>query len=99
MVEVITDSKTITITIIQHANCVIENLVYPEYVESGESFDITYDVTNNGETDTCYGKLYDANGDIDTWQETIDTGATVSKTVTLSITDTFNGTLEVGYVK
>ena len=101
MVEIITDSQTITIGIIQHANCVIENLVYPANVESGETFNITYDVKNNGADDTCYGKLYNAAGNIDTWQETINAGSTVSKTVTFpsGITDAFSGTLEVGYIK
>jgi len=101
MVEVITDTKNISISIIQHANCSINNLTYPTEVESGESFDISYDCTNNGATDTCFGKLYDTDTTYDNWEETIPSGGTVNKVVTFNtgITETLEVVLEVGYIK
>jgi len=101
MTEVVTDTKTITISIIIHADCAIANLVYPAQVEANEAFNIEYDCINNGEEDTCFGKLVEGTTEIDEWSQTIGAGETVHKVINMSdgISAAFNGTLTVGYVK
>ena len=99
MADIITDTKTLTITVIEHGDIQITNVTAPPAVEMGEPFDITYTIVNNGNTDTCYG-IIQAFGD-SRWDETIDAGATKTKsyTVATGIDDTLNTTIEVGYTK
>jgi len=102
MVDVITDTKTVTVEIIQHADCLIQNIVAPSAVESGEPFDISYDCVNNGAQDTCYGQMKSLGTLIpgSRWDETLGSGAVVTKTVTIpGITDSTTYTIEVGYTK
>ena len=102
MVKVITDSKTISISIKQHADCQIQNLTYPTEIEIGEAFTITYDCYNNGVTDTCYGELIDNadNSVIQSWEDTIESATSKSITINMVGRETaFSGTLNVGYIK
>jgi len=101
MVEIITDTQSISISVIQHADCKILNLVYPASIEPEEEFDITYDCKNNGVGDTCFGTLKGGSTIYDHWEETIGSGGTVSKVVNFpdGITENLNATLDVGYVK
>jgi len=100
----VTDTETITITIIQHGLAVIENLDYPSQVEVGEEFTITYDCKNTGTvTDTLFGRMKDGDGAIipdSEWQEEIGADSSVSKTkiFTAGITEDLTITLEVGHI-
>jgi len=105
MTNVSTDTFEFTITVIQHANLQITNPVYPTAVESGEDFDISYQITNTGAEDTCYGEIMNIGlGSVmpgSDWEETIAAGATETKIYTVSggITENLNAIIEVGYVK
>jgi len=104
MVENPTDTYEFTITVIQHADLSILNPVYPSTVESGVDFTIEYDVVNNGNEDTCYGKILDLGTSNpisgSEWQDTISAGATEHKTITVvgGITSDLSAKIEVGYV-
>jgi len=104
MTDIQQDTYTISIAIIQHSDLAITNVVAPTEVESGEPFDISYDVTNSGAEDSCYGHLWD-NGTNNVvagsrWEQTIANGETVTKTYThTGITAPFSGEIQVGYVK
>jgi len=97
MVEIL-DTKTFSITVIQHG-AAIENLVYPTQVEAGTAFDVTYECMNTGNiSEEFYGSLT-GNGEIvsgSEWQEPIDAGDIVSKTVNLTIDEDTDFVLEVG---
>ena len=101
MVDILTDSKTVTVTIIQHANCVIQNIIAPTAVELGESFDISYDCLNNGATDTCYGQVFNVTVIPGSrWDQNIPASGSVTKTTTVTgITGDTTFTIEVGYSK
>jgi len=104
MVDIIQDTHQFTISIIIHADLSITNVVAPTSVESGTPFDITYDVVNNGSTDTCFGHIID-NSDSSTivgsrWEDSIDAGETKSVIFTHpGITEDLTSTIEVGYIK
>ena len=57
MVDVITDTYVMEITIIEHADVHILSVDAPECVEYNEPFTISYVIQNDGETDTCFGRI------------------------------------------
>jgi len=105
MTKISTDTHEFTISIIIHGDLEILNPVYPTAVESGEEFNIEYDVKNNGNNDTCYGEIVDlGTSNIMTgsdWQTTINAGSTIHRTYTVSggITTDLSAKIDVGYVK
>lgn len=99
MADVQTDSQAFTITIKAHADLLISNFSAPTFGWQGESFTVTYDVTNNGGEDTCYGKIMDGATELDRWDDTI-LGAGVrncSHTLTINTLGVKNLVLSVGY--
>jgi len=104
MTDIVTDTKEFTVTIIQHANVIIKNLTTPTSVESGEDFTITYDATNNGATDSCYGRVVDVDSNSEIansyWTESISTGSTKNCSIVIpGKTTQHNLKIEVGYQK
>jgi len=104
MVDVVTDSQTFTITILEHGNVTISELNAPSTGWQGEDFVVTYVATNSGGEDTCYGRVYDeANPsvDLDRWEETIPNNGTRACTHTININTTGvkNLVIQVGYTK
>jgi len=101
MTDHITDSATATITVIAHGNLAVEITSAPTQVHVGDPFNIVYDVTNNGGDDDCYGEAnVDGVQQSGTrWDEGIVAGATVSKTATVTLTETgsVEVVIEVGY--
>jgi hypothetical protein len=101
MADNITDTYNFTITVNTHGNLQISNVVAPAQVWENTPFDITYDATNNGGQDACYGVITDGTNPLpgSRWDETIESGATKNCTYTCSgLTSDLNGTIEVGYV-
>ncbi len=102
MVENITDTKTFTITISTHGNITVSNLVAPTSIYASTPFTVTYTVTNNGGSDTCYGKMINTTTStiIDQWQQVLANGG--SKLVTVNfptgIVAQLNTKLDVGYI-
>lgn len=104
MVDIITDSYDFTVEVIQHGDLAISNVIHPTIVEPGETFMVSYDVTNNGATDTCFGKIMSIGPSEETeiagtrWQETIPAGTTknFSPTITGRATNLV-ARIEVGY--
>jgi len=86
MGDVITSEQTITISVIIHGDCIIENLTYPSTVEVGEEFNIAYDCVNNGNEDSCFGQIMKDNTLIpgSRWDQTLANGATKSSDIPIS---------------
>ena len=104
MTDIITDTYNLEITIIEHANLQIKNVVCPDSIEANEDFVISYDIENLGATDDCYGRVIDTNSNAEIvnsrWDEEIGDGLTVSKMTTIPGSDVvIQLTIEVGYVK
>lgn len=104
MVDIITDTYVMEITVIEHANVQLLSVDAPECVEYNEPFNITYNLQNNGEADICFGQLVDADTGAlisnSRWEMEIPSGNTVNKVVTVpGITTAVNLRLEVGYMK
>lgn len=101
MTDHITDTHELTITIIQHADITITNVIAPSSVEIGEDFDIEYDANNNGATDTCWGHIMKAGTELpgSRWEDTVDANDTkhVVYTVSGGISEDSIFTIEVGY--
>lgn len=103
MVEYITDTQSFTITIKAHGDLVISNITHPLEIFEGETFNIEYDVTNNGGTDICYGKITDDDTTFtipgSEWDATMINGELSHKSVTITgLTATLNATIDVGYI-
>lgn len=101
MTDHITDSETVTITVVAHGNLDVAITNAPTQVFVNEPFDIDYDVTNNGGDDMCYGHAK-IGGTVQSgtrWDEAIVAGATVSKTATVTIISIGSNdvVIEVGY--
>jgi hypothetical protein len=97
-----TDEKEFAIAVKVHGNFKISNLQYPKIVENGDTFILSYNVTNFGEQDTAYGYLKDENNiEIANtrWECIIGKNKTVTKTNTLVINTSLNATLHIGFVK
>lgn len=104
MADIIDDTETISINVTYPEGIAdLHDVVYPATVIAGEEFNITYQVTNNGSwSDTLWGVLLDNNGDPVAgtyWSEIIDAGATVYKTITMTLSEPFNGELQAGHVE
>jgi hypothetical protein len=104
MADIVTDTHQLEITIIEHGNPQIKDVVYPDSVEANEDFTITYDVENTDEDDNCFGRVFDTVTGIEIantrWDEIINEGSIVTKTATIPGSDVFiTLTIEVGYVK
>lgn len=102
MTEVITDTKTFTISISTHGNVKISNVVAPTSVFGGEAFTVSYTTTNTGGSDTCYGKLINTGTSliIDQWNQVIVTNGIKTTTVNFpsGITTALNAKIDVGYI-
>lgn len=101
MVDIQTDSRTITVEIREHANLVIQNLDVPSFSYMGNDFVIEYDVLNQGGEELCYCKVLDEDGNqLDRWENTIVSGDTQHIQHTINIPNAGNITLviDVGYV-
>jgi len=102
MTDIETDTKTFSITIMEHPNVEILNFNAPTVGWIGEDFSVTYDAKNNGGEDTCFGVIIDetTQQELDRWEETIVAGGTKSCTHTLNISNTGqkNLILKVGYI-
>jgi len=102
MTDHLTDSATVTITVVEHGNVSVTVTDFPTQVFVDEPFDILYDVTNNGGADDAYGQAMLEGTPIagSRWDELIAGGATVSKsaTVVLTVTGPNDIIIEVGYV-
>ncbi len=102
MTEVITDTKTFTISISTHGNVKISNLVIPTTIYSGVAFTISYTTTNTGGSDTCYGKLINTGSNIiiDQWQQVLAINGLKTTTVNFSsgITSPLSAKIDVGYI-
>jgi hypothetical protein len=71
-------------------------------VEAGEDFLVTYDVLNNGGTDTCFGYILDVDSETEfpntRWQAEIPSGGQSSIESTLTgRTTPINARIVVGY--
>lgn len=104
MVDVIDDTHSISIDVTYPEGVAdIHDVSYPSTVVAGEDFDITYQVTNtSSQSDTLWGVLVDDGGNPIAgtyWSETVAAGATVSKTITMNISEPFNGALQAGHVE
>ena len=104
MADIITDSYSFEVRIIQHGDVVIENLVSPTEVESGANFNISYDAKNTGSEDTCFGRVMDTDTNseiVDSyWSEVLGSGTTKNYSVTIPGKDSMHHlTIEVGYQK
>jgi len=104
MEDIITDSYNLEITIIEHADVQILNVIAPDSVEANEDFEITYEIRNDGESDGCFGRIIDTVTDSEIansrWDEDIMTNETRTKIVTIPGSDVvLNLRIEVGYVK
>jgi hypothetical protein len=104
MTDIITDEYNLEITIIEHADVQILDVVAPDCVEANEDFEISYEIRNDGETDSCFGRVIDTvtNSEIagSRWDETIMSGSNMTKIVTIPGSDVvLNLRIEVGYVK
>jgi len=104
MTDVITDTYLFEVEIKQHADLKVKNVQIPEIVESSTPFTISYQVINNGETDTCWGHIVDKKTGYEItnskWQETIQLGETKTFTFEIpGIGDKFTGAIEVGYYR
>jgi hypothetical protein len=97
----VTDTETVTITVIAHGNLDVTITNYPAQVFVGQAFDVIYDVINNGGDDSAYGRaLVDDVEEAGTrWDETITSGQTVTKTATITLTaqGPHEVKIEVGY--
>ena len=101
MTDHITDTHTLTISVIQHANLQIQNVQAPTSVEIGDPFNVSYEVINNGATDTCWGHILDGTTELtgSRWEDTISSGAikSVTYSFTNGITEDKTITIETGY--
>lgn len=102
MVDYITDTHNLIITIIQHGNLQISNVVAPSEVFENEEFVISYDVTNNGGTDTCWGHIMDTGQQVEIpnskWQQAIPAGELQHFDTTVpGRSEDLHATIEVGY--
>lgn len=82
---IVTDTYEFTLTVIEHGDAEISNVVVPlEPIYKNEGFDIIYDVTNNGANpDTLWGHIKDENGDVlpgTYWEEMLGPAESVTKT-------------------
>ena len=78
LMDHMTDEKKITISIIEHGELLVSDIIYPRKVEKHQLFQIAYDCTNTGETDKCYGQIL-VNDNLvgeTRWDETIEKGFT-----------------------
>ena len=80
-----TDTYEFVITIIEHGNAEILNVVVPTTpIYTNTPFEIKYDVKNtSGSPDVLYGKILDEDGETITgtyWEETITPGESITKT-------------------
>ena len=103
MTDHITDTYDLVITIIQHGNVQISNVVAPSQVYSGEDFIISYDATNNSDADDCWGHIMDTGGGSEIpnsrWEQNLANGGAYHSEVTVPGRDSdLNATIEVGYV-
>lgn len=77
MTKTTTDIKNFDITIIEHGNAKIYNVVAPTSIEKNTPFQIKYDCKNEGTVqDLIYGQLYQNDVLIgnSTWSENIPAG-------------------------
>ena len=102
--EIITDTFDFVIKLVQHADLKISNVVYPDKSEPGKPIHISYDVTNQGGQDNCYGKIMDDATGYEIqgtrWQKTIGTG--IVEKIECDIPPRVNdlhGKIVVGYIK
>jgi hypothetical protein len=70
-------------------------------VESGVPFNITYEVTNLGESDTAYGYLTKDGVEVPNtrWTAVINKNTTVPITTILTISSNLSAILHIGYVR
>jgi hypothetical protein len=99
----ITDTFTMSITIIQHGNAhIVLPVTYPTSVEANTAFNITYTIQNNGTiSDLLYAELKVGGSVVpgSHWEQTIAANGTVTKTFAhpgISVATTF--VLEAGRV-
>ena len=104
MVDHITDTFDFEIEVIQHGDLVISNINFQTPVESGSPIKFSYDVTNHGGQDTCWGHIVNTNttpfNEIagTRWQEIIPSETTKHIEINLPpIASTLHGKIEVGY--
>jgi len=104
MTDIVTDTYELHIGLVQHGNAQISNVVAPEEVEIGEPFNIEYDVTNEGPTDTIYGHVMRTDNqqvfEGTDWEESIPSGQVVNKVAQMPpISEPLDVTIVVGYRK
>lgn len=101
MTDHMTDSETVTINVVAHGDLQITITNAPTQVFVNTPFTITYDVVNNGGDDNAYGmaKVGGVEQSGTRWDEMIASGATVSKTATVTLTTTGSQDviIEAGY--
>ena len=105
MTKVQTDTYQLTINIKDHGNAQIQNVVAPTEIYADTSYQIEYDVINNGGTDIMYGQITDDDSDPTEiisgteWGEEIVSGQTNHYVAEMpGLTAPLNATIEVGYV-
>jgi len=98
--KTITDSKSFTISIVEHGNVSISNFQAPTLGYVDEEQVISFDLTNNGGLDTIFISLVDDQGQsLHEETFTMDAGATRDciVTKTFDAPDVWNLILNVGY--
>lgn len=107
MTDHISDEFDFIVSIIEHADLKIDNVIFPDKIECGNSFVVSYDVVNEGSDAPCWGRILNIEDDdslmevVNTrWQEDIDRDQTkhFESTITMDTKD-FQGRIQVGFTK
>lgn len=102
MTNVVDETQSVIIDVVEEEGyAAISNVRAPSSVQPGESFSISYDVTNTGVSDTLFGQLLEGTTIVDEWSQIVDPSGTIPVSVSFpsGITTATTFQIKAGHVE